>query len=121
MPPNRSLINANKLLYVTDSHYICNKNQSKTSMIKRFLLAVTAIASLTIAGQEYTLRATKYHPGTGGAGWVTASASTTTSCATTKFAGWPYRETCSKSTDSSWATPSMSPAHRCPSSMANGS
>ena len=75
MPPNRSLINANKLLYVTDSHYICNKNQSKTSMIKRFLLAVTAIASLTIAGQEYTLRATKYHPGTGGAGWVTASGS----------------------------------------------
>ena len=61
--------------YVAQFHYICFENQSKTSMIKHFLLAVTAIVSLTIAAQEYTLRATKYHPGTGGAGWVTASGS----------------------------------------------
>ncbi|MBO4870923.1 MAG: hypothetical protein J5565_02935 [Muribaculaceae bacterium] len=42
-------------------------------MMKHFLMIVMVIAGLTMMGQEYTLRATKYHPGTGGAGWVTAS------------------------------------------------
>jgi len=42
-------------------------------MLKKILLAAVAVMALTAAGQEYTLRATKYHPGQGGAGWVTAS------------------------------------------------
>jgi len=29
--------------------------------------------AMCVAAQEYTLHATKYHPGQGGAGWVTAS------------------------------------------------
>jgi len=34
---------------------------------------MTLVIALMASGQEYTLRATKYHPGQGGAGWVTAS------------------------------------------------
>lgn len=32
-----------------------------------------AVMALTVMSQSYTLSATKYHPGMGGAGWVTAS------------------------------------------------
>ncbi len=36
------------------------------------LIVVVALVFITRA-EDYTLRATKYHPGMGGAGWVTAS------------------------------------------------
>ena len=42
-------------------------------MMRRILLAAMAIISLTLMGQQYTMHATKYHPGMGGAGWRTAS------------------------------------------------
>ena len=32
-----------------------------------------ALLCLALTAQEYTMHATKYHPGMGGAGWVTAS------------------------------------------------
>ena len=32
-----------------------------------------AVMVMTVMGQTYTVSATKYHPGMGGAGWVTAS------------------------------------------------
>ena len=41
--------------------------------MRTILLAIAAIVALTAMGQKHTLRATKYHPGMGGAGWVTAS------------------------------------------------
>lgn len=43
--------------------------------MKRFIPVLVALVSLTAIAQEFTMRATKYHPGTGGAGWVTASGS----------------------------------------------
>lgn len=42
-------------------------------MMRRLLVAAMAIVSLTLMGQQFTMHATKYHPGTGGAGWRTAS------------------------------------------------
>jgi len=42
-------------------------------MLRQILLAITIVMSMAVAAQEYTLHATKYHPGQGGAGWVTAS------------------------------------------------
>ena len=42
-------------------------------MIRRLTLAFVALIALALFGQEYTMHATKYHPGMGGAGWVTAS------------------------------------------------
>lgn len=44
-------------------------------MIRRLTFAIMALISLATMGQEYTMSATKYHPGMGGAGWVTASGS----------------------------------------------
>ena len=41
--------------------------------LKHLLLVAFALLSMAIFGQQYTLRATKYHPGMGGAGWRTAS------------------------------------------------
>ena len=42
--------------------------------MKRLLLLFALLATLaTTVAEDYTLRATKYHPGMGGAGWVTAS------------------------------------------------
>lgn len=41
--------------------------------MRTILLAIAAIVALTAMGQKHTLRATKYHPGMGGAGWFTAS------------------------------------------------
>lgn len=32
-----------------------------------------AVMAMAVMGQTYTVSATKYHPGMGGAGWVTAS------------------------------------------------
>lgn len=40
---------------------------------KHLLFSVLAICSLSLSAQQFTLRATKYHPGMGGAGWKTAS------------------------------------------------
>lgn len=40
-----------------------------------FILPVVIVFALSALAQEFTMRATKYHPGTGGAGWVTASGS----------------------------------------------
>ncbi|MBR6282998.1 MAG: hypothetical protein IKR25_01720 [Muribaculaceae bacterium] len=42
-------------------------------MMRRLLLAVMATMSLSLMGQQFTMHATKYHPGMGGAGWRTAS------------------------------------------------
>jgi len=42
-------------------------------MLRNILFILVATLALTCAATEYTLRATKYHPGQGGAGWVTAS------------------------------------------------
>ena len=42
-------------------------------MLKRFLLALAVVIAVSAMGQDYKLHATKYHPGQGGAGWVTAS------------------------------------------------
>ncbi|MBR1551042.1 MAG: hypothetical protein IJ632_01830 [Muribaculaceae bacterium] len=41
--------------------------------MRTILLALAAIVALTAMSQKHALRATKYHPGMGGAGWVTAS------------------------------------------------
>lgn len=45
------------------------------SIMRRFFILLMAVMTITVMAQEYTLRATKYHPGMGGAGWVTASGS----------------------------------------------
>ena len=45
----------------------------KLMTMRPFLFAIVAIVAITAMGQKHTLRATKYHPGMGGAGWVTAS------------------------------------------------
>ena len=37
------------------------------------MIAVMAIFSLSAFGQQYTMHATKYHPGVGGLAWRTAS------------------------------------------------
>jgi len=42
-------------------------------MLRKLLFAVMAVMVMTVMGQTYTVSATKYHPGMGGAGWVTAS------------------------------------------------
>ena len=42
-------------------------------MLRRVFLALAVVIAMTAVGQEFTLKATKYHPGMGGAGWVTAS------------------------------------------------
>ena len=42
-------------------------------MIRRITLALMALFCLALTAQEYTMHATKYHPGMGGAGWRTAS------------------------------------------------
>lgn len=43
--------------------------------MKKLLFSFIAMIAIsgTVIAQEYTLSATKYHPGMGGAGWVTAS------------------------------------------------
>ena len=41
-------------------------------MLRKLLFAVMAVMVMTVMGQTYTVSATKYHPGMGGAGWVTA-------------------------------------------------
>lgn len=41
--------------------------------MKHLLLLVMLVISLTVLAEEHDLTATKYHPGRGGAGWVTAS------------------------------------------------
>ena len=43
--------------------------------MKHFLILIMTVLAVTVMAQEYTMRATKYHPGMGGAGWVTASGS----------------------------------------------
>ena len=40
---------------------------------KHVLFSILAVCTLALSAQQYTLRATKYHPGMGGAGWKTAS------------------------------------------------
>ena len=42
-------------------------------MLRRFFLALAVVIAVSAVGQDYKLHATKYHPGQGGAGWVTAS------------------------------------------------
>ena len=42
-------------------------------MLRRIFLALAVVIAMSAMGQEFTLHATKYHPGQGGAGWVTAS------------------------------------------------
>ena len=42
-------------------------------MFRKLLFAVMAVTALAMMGQSYTVSATKYHPGIGGAGWKTAS------------------------------------------------
>ena len=44
-------------------------------MYRKLLFAVMAVMALCVMGQSYTVSATKYHPGIGGAGCVTASGS----------------------------------------------
>ncbi len=42
-------------------------------MLRRFFLALAVVIAVSAVGQDFKLHATKYHPGQGGAGWVTAS------------------------------------------------
>ena len=42
-------------------------------MFRKLLFAVMAVTALAMMGQSYTVSATKYHPGMGGASWKTAS------------------------------------------------
>lgn len=41
--------------------------------MKRLLMIMMIMVAVSVAAETFTLRATKYHPGRGGAGWVTAS------------------------------------------------
>ncbi len=42
-------------------------------MLRRVFLALAVVIAVSAVGQDFKLHATKYHPGQGGAGWVTAS------------------------------------------------
>ena len=42
-------------------------------MLRRIFLALAVVIAMSAVGQDFKLNATKYHPGQGGAGWVTAS------------------------------------------------
>ncbi len=44
-------------------------------MMRRLLIVLMTTMALAALGQTYTVRATIYHPGTAGVGWVTASGS----------------------------------------------
>ena len=41
--------------------------------MKHLIVLLFALMTLAIGAHEFTMQATKYHPGMGGAGWVTAS------------------------------------------------